>query len=92
METCPQQVVQRVLEYGDINDLRLICACYGLPRIVELCKQMRTLDPFFLSYIFLLSDTSKEEYRCYHTTLSNPNIGTFEGVDVGGLFFVSAQK
>lgn len=74
METCPQQVVQRVLEYGNMDDWRLIRAYYGLPRIVELCKQMRTLDPVCLSYICLLSDTSKEEYRCYHTAQSNPTL------------------
>jgi len=72
METCPQQVVQRVLEYGSWEDWRLIRDYYGLRRIVELCKQMRTLDPVCLSYICLLSDTSKEEYRCYHTAQSNP--------------------
>lgn len=47
----PQQVVQRVLEYGNLDDWRLIRAYYGLHRIVELCKQMRTLDPVCLSYI-----------------------------------------
>lgn len=74
MDTCPQQVVQRVLEYGNMNDWRLIRNYYGLPRIVELCKQMRTLDPVCLSYICLLSGTSKEEYRCYHTTQSKPTL------------------
>lgn len=40
MDACPQQVVQRVLEYGNLDDWRLIRAYYGLHRIVELCKQM----------------------------------------------------
>ena len=74
MDACPQQVVQRVLEYGNLDDWRLIRAYYGLHRIVELCKQMRTLDPVCLSYICLLSGTSKEEYRCYHTAQSKPTL------------------
>ena len=74
MDICPQQVVQRVLEYGSLADWRLIRNYYGLERIVELCKQMRTLDAVCLSYICLLSGTSKEEYRCYHTTQSNPTL------------------
>ncbi len=74
MDTCPQQVVQRVLEYGKLDDWRLIRNYYGLERIVELCKQMRTLDMVCLSYICLLSGTSKEEYRCYHTTRLNPTL------------------
>ena len=65
MDACPQQVVQRVLEYGNLDDWRLIRAYYGLHRIVELCK---------LSYICLLSGTSKEEYRCYHTAQSKPTL------------------
>lgn len=74
MDACPQQVVQRVLEYGNLDDWRLIRAYYGLHRIVELCKQMRTLDPVCLSYICLLSGTSMEEYRCYHTAQSKPTL------------------
>ena len=30
MDACPQQVVQRVLEYGNLDDWRLIRAYYGL--------------------------------------------------------------
>lgn len=74
METCPAQIVQRVLEYGNWDDWKLICSYYGLPRIVELCKQMRTLDPVCLSYISLISDTPKEEFRCYHFAQSNPTL------------------
>ena len=74
MDACPQQVVQRVLEYGNLDDWRLIRAYYGLHRIVEFCKQMRTLDPVCLSSICLLSGTSKEEYRCYHTVQSRPTL------------------
>ncbi len=66
MDTCPSQIVQRVLEYGNINDWKLILSYYGLPMIVELCKNMRSLSPVCLSYICCISNTSKEEYRCYH--------------------------
>ncbi len=74
METCPEQIIQRVLEYGDIEDWRIIQSYYGLPRIVECCKRMRTLDPVALSFICGISKTSKTEYRCYHTRQSNPTL------------------
>lgn len=74
MDTCPQQIVQRMLEYGSLEDWRLIRNYYGIHRIAELCKQMRTLDPVCLSYICLLSGTSKEEYRCYHMARLNPTL------------------
>ncbi len=71
IDKCPSQIVQRVLEYGNMNDWRQTLAYYGLPKIVELCKNMRTLPPVCLSYICCISGTSKEEYRCYHISQSN---------------------
>lgn len=59
-------IIQRVLEYGQMNDWRLINHYYGLDRIVEECKQMRTLDPVCLSFITTISHTNEEDYRCYH--------------------------
>ena len=38
-------VVQRVLEYGELSDWRLLQEYYGLERIVEIAKQLRSLDP-----------------------------------------------
>jgi hypothetical protein len=72
MDKAPAQIIKRVLEYGEMKDWRLILDYYGLNKIVEVCKQLRTLDPICLSYICCISDTRKEDYRCYHTRLLNP--------------------
>lgn len=58
-------IIQRVLEYGQMKDWRIINRYYGLDRIVEECKQLRTLDPFCLSFITTISHTNEEDYRCY---------------------------
>lgn len=42
MEVSARYIIQRVLEYGQMNDWRLINRYYGLDKIVEECKQMRT--------------------------------------------------
>ncbi len=68
------QIVQRVLEYGELSDWLLIRDYYGLDKIVELCKQMRTLDPVCLAFICNISGTQKEEYRCYRFRQSNPTL------------------
>jgi len=68
----PAYVIQRVLEYGEMQDWRLINRIYGLPKIVEVCKGLRTLDPVCLSFICAISHTRKEDYRCYRTRQSNP--------------------
>ena len=58
-------MVQRVLEYGELSDWRLLRAYYGLKRIVEIAKQLRSLDPKALSFLCVVSDTHEEDYRCY---------------------------
>lgn len=72
METCPRQIIQRVLEYGSWGDWKLVRLYYGLDRIVEEVKLIRSLDPKVLSYICCISDTRKEDYRCYHFQQLNP--------------------
>lgn len=78
MDTCPAQIIQRVLEYGQWEDWQLIRSYYGLDKIVSICKSLCTLDPKALAYICCISNTSKEEYRCYHESLRNPTIWNTE--------------
>lgn len=59
------QLIQRVLEFGQLEDWRFLRDFYGLNRIVSDCKAMRTLDPRALSFICAVSGTNKEDYRCY---------------------------
>ena len=61
-------VVQRVLEYGELSDWRLLLEYYGLERIVEISKQLRSLDPKALSFLCVVSQTHEEDYRCYSQT------------------------
>lgn len=58
-------IIQRVMEFGELNDWKFIRDYYGINRIVEDCKKMRTLDPKALSFICAISGTKKEDYRCY---------------------------
>ena len=76
MDKYPAHFIQRVLEYGNMDDWRLLRSYYGLPKIVEECKQLRTLDPVCLSYICAISQTKPEEYRCYHFRQSFPTLQT----------------
>ena len=67
-------LIQRVLERGNLQDWRLTRDFYGMDRIVADCKRLRTLDPMALSFICMLSDTNKEDYRCYQFRQSNPTL------------------
>lgn len=70
----PAYIIQRVLEYGEMQDWRLINKLYGISKIVEVCKGLRTLDPVCLSFICAISHTKKEDYRCYRTRQSDPTL------------------
>lgn len=68
------QFIPRVLEYGCLDDWRLIRHYYGLDRIVAVCKEVRSLDPICLTYLCTISNTNPEEYRCYHFKQSFPTL------------------
>ena len=74
MEAHASFIVQRVLEYGTMQDWCLLRDYYGVDHIVALCKTMRTLDPVCLSFICAITQTSKEEFRCYHTKQLSPTL------------------
>ncbi|MBP3763969.1 MAG: hypothetical protein J6I49_08875 [Bacteroidales bacterium] len=66
------QLIQRVLEYGELNDWRKVRDYYGLDRIASDCKTLRTLRPEALSFVCLVTGTHKEDYRCYTFRRSFP--------------------
>lgn len=68
------QLIQRVLEYGTLDDWRLARDYYGLDNVVNYCQQMRTLDPTALSFICAISHTQPTDYRCYHYKQSVPTL------------------
>lgn len=74
MNLYPSYFIQRVLEYGTLEDWYFISSFYGLEKIVSVCMSLRTLDPKALSFICLISDTKKENYRCYHIKQSVPTL------------------
>lgn len=72
MDESPAYIIQRVMEHGQMDDWRLINRYYGLNRIVEECKNMRTLDPVCLAFVTTISHTDEKDYRCYHIRQSFP--------------------
>ena len=55
MDKHPSYIIQRTLEYRQMDDWRIIWHYYGLDKIVEECKKMRTLAPVCLSFICTIS-------------------------------------
>ena len=65
MESNASYIVQRVLEYGRLEDWKLIVSYYSLPRITEIATKLKSLEPKALSFISLISSTPLEQFRCY---------------------------
>lgn len=68
------QLIQRVLEYGELEGWCIVRDYYGLERIAHDCKRLRTLRPEALSFICLVTKTKKEDYRCYNFRQSIPTL------------------
>lgn len=65
-------VIERVVAYGFVEDWRAIQHFYGMDRIREVVLQARDLDPKTLSFLSLIFDIPKEQFRCYTQIQSNP--------------------
>jgi len=70
-------VVQRVLEYGLMNDWKLIYRYYGIEDIAAIATTLRELDERAVSFISMLAHIPKEEFLCYTTRQSTPRHWNF---------------
>jgi len=71
LESNAPYVVKRVLELGQMKDWIILVSIYGIPRISQTAKKLRTLEPKALSFIAAVSSTPKAEFRCYTTKQSS---------------------
>ncbi len=65
-------IVERILEVGRLSDWRIICGQFGLERIAEICKGLRTMSSVDLNFISTITGTDIRDYRCYTTAQSFP--------------------
>ena len=71
LEKSKAYIIQRALEYGLLKDWLLIKKHYGMETITETAKGLRSLEPKALNFVATLSNTPKEEFRCYLLRQSN---------------------
>ncbi len=58
-------IVERVLEYGQMEDWKKLQEAYGLEEIKRLALTIRSLDEVTLSFLCTLFDLKKTDFRCY---------------------------
>ena len=66
-------IVQRVLEYGLMEDWKELNRSLDIREIASCACELRTLEPRALHFISLLSDVPLEQFRCYNTAQSMPD-------------------
>lgn len=59
-------IIKQVLEFGLMEDWKLIYNNYGIVTITKEAKSYRELDKKALSFISLISKTPIEDFRCYN--------------------------
>ncbi len=67
-------IVQRVLQYGTMNDWNILKTIFGIKGIAAIAMEIRDLDPVSHNFIATISDTPKEKYRCFIERQSNPTL------------------
>ncbi len=65
-------IIQRTLDYGLIDDWKMVREYYGIQMIAETARMIRDLDLRSAAYIALLANIPLEEFACYTTKRSTP--------------------
>jgi len=68
-----EQMIAKVLEYGNWKDWTLLKDLYGLETIKQVSLDLRSLDAETLSYLSAIFKIDPKEFRCYKHKQSNPN-------------------
>ncbi|OGU12553.1 MAG: hypothetical protein A2X61_06705 [Ignavibacteria bacterium GWB2_35_12] len=64
------QVISKVIMYGNLSDWFEIKRYYGLDKIKEAALQLRYLDKLTLNFCSWYFNIPKEQFRCYNTQQS----------------------
>lgn len=65
VERSAAYIIERVLEYGQLEDWRLIKQIYGLENIKNIALNIRSLDDVTLHFLSVYFKIKKENFRCY---------------------------
>ena len=73
LEKYAVQMIQKVLEFGKIEDWELLKLYYGLEKIKNVSLNLRSLDAVTLSFVSTIFKIDKKEFRCYKHRQLVPN-------------------
>lgn len=65
IEKNKQLIVDRVLQYGNLDELRYIFSNYGKDQITDIVKKISYLDPKTLSFVINYLQIKKQDLKCF---------------------------
>jgi hypothetical protein len=69
LEKNKSYIIPRVMDYGDLEDVRNIFTYYGEERILAVLKQVPYLDRMTLSFCAAYFGVPRSEFRAYQRSL-----------------------
>ncbi len=64
-EKSKEQIVFQVVEFGLMNDWKLLQQVYSFEELKQIATSLRTLDKVTLSFLAHFFKIDKSEFRCY---------------------------
>lgn len=77
MEQHKAFIVNRVLDYGQWNDWKMILNYYGLSQVAAIAQNLRSLFPKSLAFISTVSRIPENQFRCYELIQSKDKLWHF---------------
>lgn len=69
-------IVERVMNYGQLKDWRIIQRWYGKKGLSSIVTELRALDAVSVSFLCVVLKLNPEDFRCYVERQSKPNLWT----------------
>jgi hypothetical protein len=70
-------IVERVLQLGQMEDWELLKTYYGLAKVLDVAKELNSLDERTVSFLCTVFDLNKEDFKCYTRKQSNPHFWNY---------------
>lgn len=65
LERSAPYIIERVLEYGQMEDWNLLKKIYGLDKIREVALNIRSMDKVTLSFVSTIFNIEKQNFKCF---------------------------
>jgi hypothetical protein len=76
-DTNKKLIINRVLDYGILNDWYYIQNFYSIQEIAQISVTIKDLDLKSMAFVSLLANVPKENFLCYTTTQLHPKHWNF---------------